>query len=213
MLNVPFKIFTQVLNTRAMLVADKLVSKIQTAFIKGCYLLDNVVMLHDIMHYLHRNKLFGVLFKVDFEKAYDKINWDFMLSVLEMKGFPEKFIQWTKSAIVDGKVAITLNDMLGNYFTTRKGLRQGDPFSPLLFNIATDVLVTLVGRAHEQGFIKGPAPQIYEGGLSFLQYADDTIFCFENDLEGARNLKIILCVFEHLTGLKINFLKRGLLLW
>ena len=130
-----------------------------------------------------------------------------MLSLLEMKGFPEKFIQWTKSAIVDGKVAITLNDMLGNYFTTRKGLRQGDPFSPLLFNIAADVLVTLVGRAQEQGFIKGLAPQIYEGGLSVLQYVDDTIFCFEDDLEGARNLKIILCVFEHLTGLKINILK------
>ena len=104
-----------------------------------------------------------------------------MLSLLEMKGFPEKFIQWTKSAIVDRKVAITLNEMLGNYFSTRKGLRQGDPFSPLLFNIAADVLVTLVGRAQEQGFIKGLAPQIYEGGLSVLQYADDMIFCFEDD--------------------------------
>ena len=48
---------------------------------------------------------------------------------------------------------------------------------------------------------------MYEGGLTVLQYADDTIFCFEDDLEGARNLKVILCVFEHLTGLKINFLK------
>ena len=74
LINVPFKIFTKVLNTRAMLVADKIVSKIQTAFMKGRYLLDNVVMLHETMHYLHRNKLSGVLFKVDFEKAYDKIN-------------------------------------------------------------------------------------------------------------------------------------------
>ena len=144
-----------------------------------------------------------MLFKVDFKKADYNINSNFMLSVLEMKGFPEKFIQWTKSAIVDGKVAITLNDMLGNYFTTRKGLRQGAPFSPQLFNIVADVLVTLVGRAQEQGFIKGLTPQVYEGCLSILQYADNTVFCFEDDLEGARNLKIILCVFEQLTGLKI----------
>uniref|UniRef100_A0A453R6L1 Reverse transcriptase domain-containing protein n=1 Tax=Aegilops tauschii subsp. strangulata TaxID=200361 RepID=A0A453R6L1_AEGTS len=72
MLNVPFEFFTKVLNTRAMLVAYKLVSKIQ--FIEGPYLLDNVVMLHETIHYAHKSKLFGVLFKVNFEKAYDKIN-------------------------------------------------------------------------------------------------------------------------------------------
>ena len=130
MLNVPFKIFIKVLNTRAMLVADKVVSRIQTTFIKGRYILDNVVMLHETMHFLHKNKVSGVLFNVDFKKSYDKINWPFMLSVLEMKGFPEKFIQWTKAVIYNGKVSITLNDMIGKYFTTRKGLRQGDPFSP-----------------------------------------------------------------------------------
>ena len=87
-------------------------------------------MLHETMKVLHKNIVSRVLFKVDFEKAYDKINWDFTPFVLEMKGFPEKFIQWTKAAIYNGKVVVTLNDMIGKYFTTRKGLRQGEPFSP-----------------------------------------------------------------------------------
>jgi hypothetical protein len=100
-----------------------------------------------------------------------------------------------------------VNDKVGPYFVTRKGLRQGDPFSPLLFNVAADVLATLVSRAQEQGFIKGLIPEMYDGGLTLLQYADDTIFVFEDNLEYARNLKIILCTFEHLTGLKINFSK------
>ena len=207
MLNVPFKNFTKVLNNRAMKIADKTISKAQSAFIKGRYILDNVLMLHEAIHSLHRKKCSAVLFKVDFEKAYDKINWSFMLDVLKMKGFPERFVQWTKDVVSNGKVAITINDVIGPYFVTRKGLRQGDPFSPLLFNLAADVLATLVQRAQEQGFIKGVLPRVYAGGLNILQYADDTIFCFEDDLEGARNLKIILCVFEHLTGLKINFLK------
>lgn len=64
-----------------------------------------------------------------------------------------------------------------------------------------------MSRAQEQGFITGLIPKFYEDGLTILQYADDTIFMFEVSLEGARNLKIILCTFEHLTGLKINFLK------
>ena len=207
MLNVPFKIFTKVLNNRAMTTAHKTISKVQSAFIKGRYILDNVAVLHETLHSLHKSKCAAVIFKVDFEKAYDKINWDFMLSTLKMKGFPDKFIRWTKAVIHNGKAAITLNDLIGPYFVTRKGLRQGDPFSPLLFNLAADVLATLVQRAQEQGISKGVLPRLYEGGLTVLQYADDTIFCFEDDLEGARNLKVILCVFEHLTGLKINFLK------
>jgi mannosylglycoprotein endo-beta-mannosidase len=130
-----------------------------------------------------------------------------MFLVLGMKGFPTKFVELTRKVVENGKVNIMVNGKVGPYFVTRKGLRQGDPFSPLLFNVAADVLATLVSRAQEQGFIKGLIPEMYDGGLTLLQYADDTIFVFEDNLEYARNLKIILCTFEHLTGLKINFSK------
>jgi hypothetical protein len=202
-----FKIVTKVMNNRAILVADEVISKSQSAFIKGRFILDSVVILHETMHYIHKKKKSGISFKVDFEKAYDKINWEFMFLVLEMKGFPTKFIELTRKVVENGKVNIMVNDKVGSYFVTRKGLRQGDPFSPILFNVAADVLATLISRAQEQGFIKGLIPEMYEGGLSLLQYADDTIFMFEDNLEYARNLKIILCTFEHLTGLKINFSK------
>jgi hypothetical protein len=80
-----------------------------------------------------------------------------MFSVMEMKGFPGKFIQWTRAVVTEGKVCVMLNDVLGKYFTTKKGLRQGDPFSPLLFDIAANVLAVLIKRAQEGGFIKGLA--------------------------------------------------------
>ena len=100
---------------------------------------------------MHRNKKSGVFFKVDFVKAYDKINWDFMFSVLEMKGFPEQFNQWTKAVVNDGKVCVMVDEKLHPYFQTRKGLGQGDPYSPLLFNIAAEVLAILISRAQEAG--------------------------------------------------------------
>lgn len=130
-----------------------------------------------------------------------------MFNVLEMKGFPPEYIDWVMSTLTDGHVAIMVNDIIGPYFKTRKGLRQGDPLSPILFNIAADSLAVLVKRAQDKGLIKGLASNLVEDGLIILQYADDTIFCFEDDLESARNLKFILCIFEHLTGLKINFHK------
>ena len=87
---------------------------IQSSLIKGRYTLDSVTLLHEIIHYMHRDKKTGVLFKVDFDKAYE-INWDFMYSVLEMKGFPDKFFRWTKAVFSEGKICIMVNDVLGKY--------------------------------------------------------------------------------------------------
>jgi hypothetical protein len=93
-------------------------------------------------------------------------------------------------------VAIRVNDGTGRYFQTRKGLRQGDPLSPMLFNIVADMLAILIERAKADGQIEGVIPHLVDGGLSILQYANDTILFMEHDLEKARNLKLILAAFE-----------------
>jgi hypothetical protein len=106
-------------------------------------------------------------------------------------------------------VAIRANDVVGPYFRTHKGVRQGDPFSPLLFNIAADRLACMIQKAKNEGIIKGLIPHIITNGCCCLQYADYTIFL--DDLEGARNLKFILCIFEQMSGLKINFHKNEII--
>jgi hypothetical protein len=88
-----------------------------------------------------------------------------------------------------------------------KGLRQGDPLSPLLFNIVVDMLAILIKRAKAEGQIDGVVPHLVDDGLSILQYADDTLIFLGHDLEKAKNLKLLLCAFEQLSGLKINFHK------
>jgi hypothetical protein len=88
-------------------------------------------------------------------------------------------------------------------------LRQGDPLSLILFNTAVDALAILVNRVVESGLIKGVISHLVPRGAYMFQYADDTFFLFEDSLESARNLKLILCFFEHLSGLKVNFHKRG----
>jgi hypothetical protein len=106
-----------------------------------------------------------------------------------------------------GSVGIKVNDDIGPYIQTKRGLRQGDPMSPILFNIVADMLALLINRAKIDGQIRGLIPHLVDNGLSILQYADDTIIFLDHDLEQAKNLKLLLYAFEQLLGLKINFHK------
>jgi len=203
-LNVSFKIFTKVATIRINSVADHIVSPSQTAFMRGRNILEGVVILYETVHELHRKNLSGVIFKIDFEKAYDKVKWNFLIQTLRMKGFSQK---WIKSFISGGSVAINVNEDVGPYFQTKKGLRQGDPLSPILFNLVADMLTLFITRAKAAGQVSGVVPHLVDDGLSILQYADDTILFMEHNLEQAHNMKTILCAFEQLSGLKINFHK------
>jgi hypothetical protein len=79
--------------------------------------------------------------------------------------------------------------------------------SPILFNIAADMLVLLIKRAKDDGQFSGVIPHLVEDGLSTLQYADDTILFFDHDLDQAKSMELLLSVFEELYDLKMNFHK------
>ena len=107
-------------------------------------------------------------------------------------------------------MGIRVNDDIGHYFQTLKGLRQGDPLSPILFHVVVDMLAVLIACAKEDGQVGALIPDLVDGGVSILQYADDTILFLEHDLDKAVNMKLILSMFEQLSGLKINFHKSEL---
>jgi len=74
LLNCSFKIFGKALNNRLIKIADRLISKNQTTFIKGIFILESVVAAHEIIHDVHKNKESGVILKLDYEKAYDRVS-------------------------------------------------------------------------------------------------------------------------------------------
>jgi hypothetical protein len=91
----------------------------------------------------------------------------------------ERFCRETKKVGYEhsegGRVCINKNGENGPYFKTHRGLRQGDPLSPLLFNLAADALAYILDNAKELGLIRGVVPHLIQGGLTHLQYVDDTV--------------------------------------
>ena len=91
LLNVSFKIFTKVGTNRITEIAQKIIRPTQSAFMPGHHILEGVVVLHETIHELQRKKMNGVIFKIDFEKAYDKVKWLFLQQAMRMKGFTQEW--------------------------------------------------------------------------------------------------------------------------
>jgi hypothetical protein len=127
--------------------------------------------------------------------------------MIQNKSFGDKWGDWVMKTMKGGNVAIKTNDTIGPFFPTHKGVRQGDPFSPLLFNIAANGVACLIEKAQEMNLIGGLIPHILDNGCAYLQYADDTILLLQDNLEFAKNLKFILILFEKCLGLKLIFRK------
>jgi hypothetical protein len=170
--------------------------------------MEGVVILIEVLHELRVKNHRGVILKLDFEKSYDKVQWGFMMEVLKTKNFPPQWLEWMKQIIEGGgKVGININGNDGHFFNTYKGLRQGDPLSPLLFNLVSDASATMFENAKLTGQIRGLVPSLTEGGLTHLQYAYGTIIFLNFDDQSIYNTKFLLYCFEDMSGLIINYEK------
>lgn len=176
-LNVMFKAITKALTLRFTPLARQVISSLQTGFIPGRYILDGCVILHEVLHELKTSHSEGILLQLDFEKAYDRVQWPFLAEVMHRKNFPDRWIDWIRQAVEGGKVCVNMNGDWREYFSTFRGLRQGDPLSPLLFHLVGDALSAILDRAKEAGVIRGLVPHLIPGGL---------VIC---------NMLLILCFF------------------
>ena len=211
LINCSLKMFSKLLTNRLGKVAQRLVATNQSAFIKGRYILESVVVANEIVHSLHRNKEKGVIIKLDYEKAYDRVSWEFLFEVLNTRGFSPNWIHWIKCLVVGGSVGILVNGEETPYFKPSKGLRQGDPLSPLLFNLVGDAFTRILDRAANKCLVQGVLQDFRPGGILSLQYADDTILFSSVDKSHLWNLKHSIMWFEQLSGMRVNFHKSEIL--
>jgi len=169
------------------------------------------VAAHEVIHDIHKNKQSGVILKLDYEKAYDRVSWVFLEDMLVSRGFGPTWRRWIITATQGGSICVRINDENSSYFKPGKGLRQGDPLSTLLFNLVADIFTRMLIKAARNNLVSGLMPQVIEGGIVSLQYADDTLLFLEDNIGKANNLKWLLLCYEQMTGMKINYDKSDLL--
>jgi len=169
--------------------------------------MSGIMILHEVLHETKRKNWIGIILKLDFEKAYDKVKWSFLFECLAARGFCPKWCSWIEQVVSGGTISVKLNDLVGPYITSHKGVRQGDPLFLLLFNFVANSLTRMIIKAQENNKFCGLIDHIIDKGVAVLQYADDTIICLKHSVEGAINLKLLLYMYEMMAGLKINFYK------
>ncbi|XP_028063785.1 uncharacterized protein LOC114267000 [Camellia sinensis] len=118
-----YKIVAKVLSRRLRKVLPNIISEVQTTFLTGMCILDWVLIANEMVDWQKRSKKQGIILKLDFEKAYDSVNWEFLYSMLTNFGFGEKWVRWMKTCISTARVSVRVNGSPTTEFSLMKGLR------------------------------------------------------------------------------------------
>nr|GEX42385.1 RNA-directed DNA polymerase, eukaryota, reverse transcriptase zinc-binding domain protein [Tanacetum cinerariifolium] len=149
------KVIAKVLANRLVTVLDDNVDEIQSAFVTDRQILNGPFVLNEIVHWCKNKKKQSMISKVDFEKAYDSVRWDFIDDILRRCGFGEKWCKWIQSCLYSSRGSVLVNGSLTKEFQFHKGLKQGDPLSPFLFILVMESLHVLFQRVVDACLFNG----------------------------------------------------------
>lgn len=207
-----YKIIARIIKKRLKLFINEAVQQNQVGFVKGRLLCENVLLASELISNFNVEGVVtrGCL-QIDLTKAYDSLDWNFLLNILRAIHLPEVFIKWIQECISSTSFSIAFNGELLGFFPGKKGLRQGDPISSLLFVLAMDVLskqldkgaVNQVFRIHP----KCEAPLV-----THLSFADDVLIFFDGSEASLMGILSILDEFRETSGLRVNTAKTALFL-
>jgi len=199
LLNVDYKILSNVLASRLKEVLCDVINLEQKGFLKNRCLSENCRYLYDVMFELEKKNKPGLLLLVDFEKAFDSISWEYMKKVLEKYNFGDNFRKWFSILYNESKSVVINGGYFSEAFKLGRGCRQGDPLSCYLFLLAIEPLAMKIKSDSE---IKGIKLGSKEHKLG--QYADD-LFMFQDGSKASLEYTFhVFKLFERASGLKVN---------
>jgi hypothetical protein len=204
------KLVTKVLANRLAAKLNDMVSPIQGAFIKGRFIQDNFMLVQHTTRFLHQKKLSCILLKLDISKAFDSVSWPFLLEVMQQLGFGQIWRDIICGLLSSASTQVLLNGIPGDVIRHRRGLRQGDPLSPMLFILAMDVLGFLITKAENEGVLRPLAARTLQHRISF--YADDVVLFLQPVAEDINLVLDILQLFGEASGLCNNVQKSSVYL-
>lgn len=179
--NVVYNILSKVLVNRLKYVMPSLVSDTQKAFVHDRSIFDNILVAHEVARSMKRKRSGHVGFvgvKLDMSKAYDCIEWVYVTSMLATLGFSNKWVSLIQKCSTSVTFTLMINGKWCDSILPYRGIRHGDPFSPYLFILCTECLVSLVHQAEEMGLIQGFKVGRNIPLISHLLFADESLIFF-----------------------------------
>ena len=201
--NVYYNIISKILTKRLQPLLSDIISETQFAFVPGRAISDNVLITQEVLHYLKTSdaqKRCSMAVKTDMSKAYDRLEWDFIQLVLRRVGFHQKVINWIMQCVSTVTYSFLINGSPRGRVTPSRGIRQGDPLSPYIFILCSEVLSDLCNKAQEEGSFKGVRVARGCPRLNHLLFADDTMFFLRASKDNSETLSRILKRYESTFG-------------
>ena len=202
LLNVDTKIIAYSLAQRLKPILHKIIHSDQNGYVKNRYIGFNIRQIQDIIDYSEKFNVEGAILFLDFSKAFDSLEWDFMYCALRKFGFQNSLIKWIKTLYTNIKGCIINNGWISSPFCVNRGIRQGCPVSAIVFVIAVEILACRIRQQHN---IKGIQIKLdsKSHSLKLSQLADDTSVFVSSKQEISLILNLIE-IFGSLSGLKLN---------
>lgn len=198
LLNVDYKILAKLFANRLTNILPYIISEDQTGYIKGRFIGFNIRQIEDTIIFCNDYDKPGIILSIDFEKAFDTINWRFINSALKAFNFGDNFCGAIKTLYNNISSCVINNGQISDWFHPRRGVRQGCPISPYLFIITIELLAIHI---RENKNIQGI--EINKKILKICQLADDTT-CFAENLNSVKVILSVFKQFENCAGLKMN---------
>ncbi|GJT84747.1 putative RNA-directed DNA polymerase, eukaryota, reverse transcriptase zinc-binding domain protein [Tanacetum coccineum] len=200
--NVIFKCISKILANHIKESLKTLISPNQSAFVLGRSIADNILLTQELMHNYHLDR--GVprcAFKVDIQKAYDTVDWEFLKLILTCFGFHERMVAWIMECVTTTSFSLNINGSLHGYFKGKCGMRQGDPLSLYLFMIVMEVLTLILRRRVRDSDLFSYHRYCSKMELINLCFADDLFLFAYGDTHSARTIMDALDEFKLVSGL------------
>jgi retron-type reverse transcriptase len=156
LLNCSIKLLTKVLADKLQKIIIQLLHKNQYGFIRSRTIQDCIAWCFEYIHQCHHSKKEIIILNLDFAKAFDTIEHCAVIQIMMQMGFPNKWLEWISMIFTSGFSSILLNGTSGKQYKCKRGVRQGDPLSPLLFILAAELLQFVINDAMQHGLLSLP---------------------------------------------------------